>query len=211
MDAFRSWAKVIVALVWLDCISPSAPNAVSASAATLDVGEPMGRDEYRLDPVRSGVTFDIEYLRHRRITMRFSRIQARLAGIDDGLAAARVSVTVDVASLEANAPFVAGIVEGNDMLDAARYPTIRFISTHIVRTSASSGVLIGALTIRATTRIVTLAVTFDAPATGARTLAFFADGHFSRGAFGLSKWASAVGDDVHMRIQARFVGERANP
>jgi polyisoprenoid-binding protein YceI len=205
MGAFRYWVEAIGMLAWAGCIS------MSANAATLEAVAPARPAEYRLDPIRSGVALDIEYFAHRRITMRFGRMRAELAAIDDDLAAVRVSVTVDVASLEANVPFVAAIVEGDDMLDASRYPTIRFVSTRLVRTGASSGILIGALTIRAITHVVALDVTFDGPTRGARTLAFLADGHVSRGAFGLSKWRSAVGDDVHMRIQAKFVGERANP
>lgn len=208
MRAFGTWAKIVAGLAWAACAS-------IAGAATVSPVNAAPPEQYRLDPGRSGVTFDIEYFWHARLTMRFSRMRARLEGIEDGLAAARVSVTIDAASLEANVPFVAGIVEGGDMLDAARYPVIRFVSTRFVRTGASSGLLTGTLTIRTTTRPVMLSVTFDgtphdAP-DNARTLAFFADGHFSRAAFGLSRWPSAVGDDVHMRIQAEFVRERANP
>ncbi|MDV2205762.1 YceI family protein [Burkholderia pseudomallei] len=45
----------------------------------------------------------------------------------------------------------------------------------------------------------------------ARPLAFVADGHFSRTAFGLSRWLPAVGDDVRLRIRAEFVRTRADP
>lgn len=45
----------------------------------------------------------------------------------------------------------------------------------------------------------------------ARPLAFVADGHFSRTAFGLSRWLPAVGDDVRLRIRAEFVRARADP
>lgn len=211
MRVFSTWAKTIGVLVYAVYAVWAAGALAAGAAAAPGSFEAVAPDPYRLDPVRSGVTFDVEYVLHTRLTMHIDRMRARLTGIEDGLAAARVSVTIDAASVKANMPFVARIVEGDDMLDAARYPDIRFVSTRFVRTGPSSGLLTGALTIRATTHPVTLTVTFDGTAREAGddppTLAFLADGHFSRAAFGLSRWPSAVGDDVHMRIRAAFVRE----
>ncbi|AHI75547.1 YceI family protein [Burkholderia thailandensis] len=206
-------------------------------AGTLDAS-PHAAPRYRLDPRHSGVTFRVDNFWHAHLTMRFTRMRAELAGIDDDGLASRVDVTVDAASLGANVPFVAALLKGSAMLDVARYPEIRFVGTRFERTGATEGRLTGDLTIRSTTRPITLAVRFAAgqPGTGARegvergaarpraewgqresgsrdarTLAFVADGHFSRAAFGLSRWLPAVGDDVRMRIRAEFVRERAEP
>ncbi|WP_321964497.1 YceI family protein [Paraburkholderia sp. J7] len=186
--------------------------AAGVSADPVDVSSPLA--QYRLDPGRSGVTFDVTNVWHSSLTMHFSRIGAELDGFE-GVASGRVMVTIDATSLEANAPFVTGIVEGGGMLDVMHYPAIRFVSTRLVRTGPLNCLLTGDLTIRTTTRPVTLAVTFDSdprePAGTRQTLAFSADGHFSRAAFGLTKWSSAVGDDVHMSIRAEFVRERVDP
>lgn len=195
--------------------------ACTACAAAVASGDPADSidtsarsAQYRLDPARSGVTFDVANAWHSNLTMRFSRMGAELDGFE-GLASGRVTVTIDATSLEANAPFVAGIAEGGGMLDVAHYPAIRFVSTRLVRIGPFNGLLTGDLTIRTTTRPVTLDVTFDTdphdPPGARQTLAFTADGHFSRTAFGLTKWSSAVGDDVHMRIRAEFVRVRAEP
>ena len=209
MRIFGSWAETIGVLACVAWVS------IAGAPATALATDAVPQAEYRLDPARSTVTFDVEYFLHARLTMHVSRMRAWLTGIQEGFAAARVSVTIDAASIKASLPFVADVVEGDDMLDAARYPDIRFVSTRFVRTGMANGLLTGALTIRTITRPVTLSVTFegagrDAPDDG-RTLAFFADGHFSRAEFGMSRWPSAVGDDVHMTIQAQFVRERANP
>ncbi|MEM5313247.1 YceI family protein [Paraburkholderia sp. JHI869] len=182
------------------------------SADPIDTSAQLAR--YRLDPGRSGVTFDVTNVWHSNLTMRFSRFGAELDGFQ-GVASGRVMVTIDATSLEANAPFVTGIVEGGGMLDVEHYPAIRFVSTRLVRIGPFNGLLTGDLTICSTTRPVTLDVRFDAdphdPPGALQTLAFSADGHFSRSAFGLTKWSSAVGDDVHMKIRAEFVRERADP
>ncbi|WP_035514135.1 YceI family protein [Paraburkholderia nodosa] len=185
---------------------------VGVSAEPIDTSAPQAL--YRLDPGRSGVTFDVANVWHSNLTMRFSRIGAQLEGFQ-GFTAGRVVVTIDATSLESNTPFVAGFVEGGDMLDVAHFPAIRFVSTSFARTGTVTGLLTGDLTVRTTTRPVTLAVAFDEdprdPPGARRTLAFSAEGHFSRAAFGLSKWSHAVGDEVHLRIQAKFVQERAHP
>jgi len=197
------------AIVMFAC---AACAVVGVNADPTDTSAPQ--TQYRLDPTRSGVTFDVANVWHSNLTMRFNRIGAQLEGFQ-GFVADRVMVTIDATSLESNTPFVAGFVEGGDMLDVAHFPAIRFVSTRFVRTGTFTGLLTGDLTIRATTRPVTLAVAFDEdardPPGARRTLAFTADGHFSRAAFGLSKWSRAVGDEVHLRIHAEFVQERANP
>ncbi|QBR02779.1 YceI family protein [Paraburkholderia pallida] len=185
---------------------------VGVSADPFDASVPSV--QYRLDPHRSGVTFDVTNAWHAKLTMRFSRMRGQLDRFK-GDGAGRVTVTIDATSLEASEPFVAGTVEGGDMLDVAHYPAIRFVSTRCERTGTATARLVGDLTIRETTRPVAFAVTFDAdprdPPGVPRTLTISADGHFSRTAFGLSRWSSAIGDDVHMRIQAEFVRERPGP
>ncbi|AJY39962.1 YceI family protein [Burkholderia humptydooensis] len=293
----------------LGAADASRPSGTSAPAGAADVSgaEPAGTlaasphpaPRYRLDPRHSGVTFRVDNFWHAHLTMRFTRMHAELAGGDDDRLASRVDVTVDAASLGANVPFVAALVKGSAMLDVARYPEIRFVGTRFERTGAATARLTGDLTIRATTRPITLAVRFDAGQPGAdardggerdsawrreargrrefgpydartrdaalgdadspdamprdadasrivpsgnavrqraarrgteppespeprespgrptpdaaRTLAFVADGHFSRTAFGLSRWLPAVGDDVQLRIRAEFVRARAGP
>ena len=162
---------------------------VAAGVIAVPAGTSVPMAQYRLDPHRSGVTFEVADYWHSNLTMRFSRMRAQLDGFR-GPVWGRVKVAIDATSLEANVPFVAGIVEGNDMLDVAHYPAIRFVSTRFIRTGTVTGLMTGDLTIRATTYPVALAVTFDEnphhPPGGPETLALSADGHFSRAAFGLS-------------------------
>ncbi|AIO68867.1 YceI family protein [Burkholderia oklahomensis] len=264
MDAAGSCGKAVATLACVVCawLAPGVGVGAGGAAGAADAEPAVALDaslqaapRYRLDPRRSGVTFRVDNFWHAHLTMRFTRMRAELASADDDLVASRVDVTIDAASLGANVPFVAALVKGSAMLDVARYPEIRFVGTRFVRTGAATGLLTGDLTIRATTRPITLAVAFDAgprdanphdagqrdavrrdisprdavqrdadprdaslrdanlrdASRAAHTLAFVADGHFSRTAFGLSRWLPAVGDDVRMRIQAEFVRERADP
>ncbi|HEX7910928.1 MAG TPA: YceI family protein [Paraburkholderia sp.] len=207
MRRVNAWAIAIAAT-----FTCAAYEAVAVGADPIDASAPQV--QYQLDSHGSGVTFNVANFWHSNLTMRFSRMRAELDGFQ-GFVAGRVMVTIDATSLEASVPFVARFVEGNGMLDVAHYPSIRFVSTRFVRTGSDTGQLTGDLTIRATTRPIELAVTFDEaprdPPGTPQTLAFSADGHFSRAVFGLSRWPSVVGDDVHMRIQAKFVREEPDP
>jgi polyisoprenoid-binding protein YceI len=169
---------------------------------------------YQLAPERSSVALAVEIIGHTHLRMRFHRIDAELDRPTDGSDDPHVTVTIDATSLDTNKPFVAPIVKSGALLDVAHYPSIRFSSTSFVKTTDDSGFLTGDLTIRGTTRPVTLFVTFERgphdTVSEADELRFVADGHFSRATFGLSAWPTAVGDDVHMTIHAEFVRNRTS-
>lgn len=164
---------------------------------------------YRLEMQRSSVAFVLDIVGHSHLTMRFREVEAELSQPPERTRAPRVSVTIAAASVDAHAPFAASIARSRAVLDVARYPSIQFISRHFVRTGIDTWTVTGDLTIRATTRPVTLDVAFQSQgrdmSRGAETLSFSAKGHFSRTAFGLSRWPSTVGDDVRMTIRAEFV------
>ncbi|CAG2152264.1 Protein YceI [Cupriavidus yeoncheonensis] len=165
-------------------------------------------DQYVLQPQRSSVTFAVDAFSHSQIRMRFHRMNAQLERAHGDPDPGRVTVTIDAASVEAHPRFLSAIIRGGGMLDVARYPEIRFVSTHLVRTGEGSGWLFGDLTIHGVTRPVRLLVTpsgaEEDPWHGG-ILAFTAVGEVSRREFGLSAWSSAVGDAVHMSIQVEFV------
>jgi polyisoprenoid-binding protein YceI len=143
--------------------------------------------------------------------MRFHHVNAQLEGTRAGLDSGRVVVTIDAASVEARPRFLSSIIRGGGILDVARYPEIRFVSTGFVRTGEGSGWLFGDLTIHGITRPVSLLVT-PGGASGSLqpnggALAFSAAGEVSRREFGLSAWFPAVGDAVHLNIQVEFVRE----
>ncbi|MDE1180285.1 YceI family protein [Paraburkholderia sp.] len=168
---------------------------------------------YTLDPHHWSIVFDVDHLKYSRFTMRFDRATAQLGWQAGGMENSTVTVAIDAASVDTNVPILDKLVKGADMFDVERHPQMRFVSTGFQRTGNARGTLTGNLTIRDVTRPVTLDVTFNGfapdPLTKQDTLGFSAEGTFSRAKFGLSTWFPAVGDDVHVRIQAEFVKPRA--
>jgi polyisoprenoid-binding protein YceI len=175
---------------------------VSANEASV----PAGR--YRLDAHHWSVSFDVEHFKYSRFVMRFDKTTADLDWAKGGIEQSKVKVTIDASSLDTNDPVLDKMVKGGDILDVGGNPVISFESTNFRSYGGDKGELTGNLTIRGTTKPVTLQVTFSGhapdPLTKQETLGFSADGHFSRGQFGLSTWYPAVGDDVHVAIQAEF-------
>lgn len=182
-------------------------QVVTHSVTQTEASVPAG--QYALDPHHWSIVFDVDHLKYSRFTMRFDRATAQLDWNPGGMDKSSVAVTIDADSVDTNVPLLDKMVKSDSMLAVTQYPQIRFVSTGFERTGASTGKLTGNLTIRGATEPVALNVTFNGfgpdPLTKEDTLGFSAEGSFSRAKFGLTTWYPAVGDDVHVRIQAEFV------
>jgi polyisoprenoid-binding protein YceI len=167
---------------------------------------------YTLDPNHWSVTFDVDHLKYSRVVMRFDRAKATLRLDPAAPARNSVEVEIDAASLDTNDKTLDKLVTGSALLDAARYPVIRFDSTGFEPTGADTAKLTGQLTVHGASTPVTLDVKFNGaapnPLTREPTVGFSATGTFNRSSLGLAKWYPAVGDDVHVRIEAEFVQHR---
>ena len=202
-----AWVRALLAAALLSATACTPLQVLTHSVSQNETRVPTGR--YEIDPDHTSITFDIDHFKYTRFTMRFDRKQGQLDWNEGGLEHSVASVTIDAASIDTNVPLLDKMVKSDSMLDVARYPQIRFASTRFERTGDARGTLSGDLTIRGVTQPVTLDVTFNGfapdPLTKKDTLGFSADGHFSRAKFGLATWYPAVGDDIHVRIQAEFV------
>lgn len=200
-------ARALLGATLLTAFACTPVQVLTHSVSQNEARVPVGR--YEVDPDHTSITFDIDHFKYSRFTIRFDRKQGQLDWNDGGLERSTTAIAIDAASIDTNVPALDKMVKGANMLDVSRYPEIRFASTQFERTGESRGTLTGDLTIRGVTQPVKLDVTFNGfapdPLTKKDTLGFSADGHFSRAKFGLSTWYPAVGDDIHVRIQAEFV------
>jgi len=209
MNAFtaRSIAvRALLAAMLLTSMACTPLQVLTHSVSQNEARVPVGR--YDLDLDHCSITFDVEHFKYSRFTMRFDRKKGQLNWNEGGLEQSSVSVSIDAASIDTNVPLLDKMVKSESLLDVERYPEIRFVSTKFERTGESRGTLTGDLTIHGVTQPVTLDVTFNGfardPLTKKDTLGFSAEGQFSRAKFGLATWYPAVGDDIHVRIQAEF-------
>jgi polyisoprenoid-binding protein YceI len=202
-----TFVRALLSATLLTAMACTPVQVLTHSVSQNEARVPAGR--YELDPDHCSITFDIDHFKYSRFTMRFDRKQGQLDWNEGGLDRSTAAIAIDAASIDTNVPLLDKMVKSASMLDVSRYPEIRFASTRFERTGESRGTLTGDLTIRGVTQAVMLDVTFNGfapdPLTKKDTLGFSAEGHFSRAKFGLSTWYPAVGDDIHVRIQAEFV------
>jgi len=124
------------------------------------------------------------------------------------IASTKLDVTVPVATVSTTNKTLDGELAGAEWLDAAKYPTMHFVSTKVVRTGASSATVRGNLTLHGITRPIVLNATFNAgavnPMSKAYSLGFKATGVIKRTEFGVSKYAPLVSDATTLTISAAF-------
>ncbi|MFM0002205.1 YceI family protein [Paraburkholderia dipogonis] len=202
-----TFMRALLSATLLTAVACTPVQVLTHTVSQNETRVPPGR--YEIDPDHCSITFDIDHFKYSRFTARFDRKKGELDWNEGGLDKSTTSVTIDAASIDTNVPLLDKMVKSANMLDVERYPEIRFVSTRFERTGESRGTLTGDLTIHGVTQPVSLDVTFNGfapdPLTKKDTLGFSAEGHFSRAKFGLATWYPAVGDDIHVRIQAEFV------
>jgi polyisoprenoid-binding protein YceI len=111
---------------------------------------------YELDPAHSHLGFSI---RHMMVSQQRGTIRAQSGTLTldrADLAKSRVDVTIDVASINTNVTDRDNHLRGPDFFDVANHPTIGFVSKEVRVKDDGELDVTGDLTIRGTTRSVTL-------------------------------------------------------
>lgn len=170
------------------------------------------KTSWMLDIAHSTLAFSIKHLMISRVTGYFNifRVAAETLS-DDFTQVSNIHVEVDVASISTNNEQRDTHLRSADFFDAAIFPLITF-SASAMHIDGDTGTLHGNLTIRDTTRPVTLQVELGGIITdayGNTKAGFTVTGYISREAFGLT-WNAyteaggiVAGDDVriHGEIQ----------
>jgi polyisoprenoid-binding protein YceI len=140
-----------------------------------------------IDPVHTHVGFVIKHMMVSKVRGRFTRFSGTIVTGEDPLDST-VSVSVDVASIDTDNDMRDDHVRSADFFDAEHHPEMTFTSTG-VRLEDGDFVLDGALTIRGTTRAVTLAIdefAFGPDPRGGTKAGFSATTEINRTDFGVS-------------------------
>lgn len=159
---------------------------------------------YRLDPARSTVGFTYRF-QGRPVAGSMPVLGADITIDFDDVRATAATVSLDAAHARAGFVFATEAMRGPAVLDAARHPTIRFVST-AVAPSGTGATMRGALTVRGVTRPVALSARFarapgaDPASRAALTVAL--SGRISRAAFGATGYPEFVDDPIDLDILA---------
>ncbi|MFC0675833.1 YceI family protein [Brachybacterium hainanense] len=168
---------------------------------------------WTLDASHTAAGFTVRHAGISKVRGSFSEVEGTLVVSADATDLA-VDATLRTASITTGNTDRDNHLRSGDFFDAEAFPEIRFVSTAI-----NGDEVVGDLTIRGTTRSVTLSFSYEGAATdpfGVYRAGFTAETRISRKDFGLT-WNAAleaggvlVSDEVRISIEAEFVAPAAS-
>lgn len=201
----HSSALLLSAALLASCVSAAQPVLANA-----------GSGAYELEKPHSSLVWRVRHMGLSNYTARFTGIEATLDFDRDHPEASRLKAVIDPASIRAEHPTDKNWDSqlADSLFKAKEFPQIVFTSTAIERTGETTGKITGDLSFLGVTKPLTLDVTFNGAISasplyrGRDVIGFSAHGVISRSAFGLDRYASMVGDDVEIIIEAEFSRRR---
>jgi len=191
-------------------------NLLSAAlAAVLGVAAvPALAETWTADKAHSSVGFSVRHMMVSNVKGSFDKFTASVEGSPADPASAKISATIEVASVNTREPKRDDHLRSPDFFDAAKFPQMMFASTKIEKVSASKAKVTGDLTLRGVTKPVTLDVEYTAPVKspwGHMVVGATATGKINRQDFGVSfskaleTGGVLVGDEVTILLELELV------
>ena len=172
---------------------------------------------WKIDPAHTDVQFSAKHMMVTTVRGKFHEVDGTLTLDEANPAASAGSFTIKAASLNTGVEQRDGHLVSGDFLDVEHYPTVTFRSKRVEGARAESGeefTVVGDLTIRGTTREVTLVATYEGRGRdpwGGERISFTAKGKIDRRDFGLV-WNQTletggilVSNDIKITIEAQAV------
>ena len=150
------------------------------------------------------ITFQYWHQGYTRPTIRWNEFEATVDLNKEDPAASTLNVTIDAASIDSGVKKFDDHLKNADMFEVDTYPTITFTSTDI---DLANGTLTGDLTMKETTKPVTLSATLNKVGEsrgGKPMFGISAKTQIMRSEWGLGYAVPFVGDEVDITIEVEF-------
>lgn len=194
---FASSAALVVALAMTSATVKAAPFPSDVQGGT-----------YKVDPNHTQVIFSLLHFGFTNYSGMFSAADGMLTFDPANPGATHLQVSLKTESVQTTSDRLTGELKGPDWLDAATYPTARFVSTRITPAASGEADVDGMLTLHGMTHPVVLHARFIGaganPMDKAYTIGFDGTAEIQRSAFGISKYVPMVGDTVTLHIAGAF-------
>lgn len=183
---------------------------LSVAATLLAAPSFAAPETYVVDGTHTFPRFSYNHFGFTKQLSRFNKTSGTVT-LDKVAMTGAVDVTIDMKSVDTGFQLFDGHIQGSDFLDTANHPTATFKSTRVVFDGDKPATVEGKLTIKGTTRPVTLTITsFQAmphpmlkkDAIGANAVAMIKRSEFNAG-----KYAPNVGDEVTLEIAMEAIKE----
>ncbi len=195
------------------------PLSTLALAATLAAAAlPAPAQTWTVDAAHSTVGFSVRHMMISNVRGAFDRFTATVDGNPADPSTAKISATIEVASVNTREPKRDDHLRSADFFDAARFPRMTFVSTKVEKVSATKAKVTGNLTLRGVTKPVTLDVEYTAPVKspwGQTVVGATATGKINRQDFGVSfsktleTGGLLVDDQVTLQLELELVQKPA--
>jgi polyisoprenoid-binding protein YceI len=169
---------------------------------------------YQIDTAHTHAQFKVRHLMISNVKGEFTQVTGTVEFDEANPAASSINVTVDVNSISTREPQRDGHLKSADFFDAAKYPTITFVSKEVVKSGEDSFEVVGDLTIHGVTQTVDLNVEEFTPEMkdpyGMYRRGASAKTTIIRSDFGLvynsalETGGVLIGDDVHITIDVEL-------
>ena len=176
--------------------------------------------KWTIDTAHSEIGFKVKHLVISTVSGKFTKFEGQLEGDPGDLSKAQINFSADIDSITTGNEQRDGHLKSADFFDAANHPKLLFKSTAIVDKGDNHYSVTGDLTIRNTTKPITLNVEFGGIQDNLynQTVAGFEiTGKINRQEYGLN-WSAVteaggivVADDVKLVIDAELVKEVKEP
>ncbi|AWH85415.1 hypothetical protein HYN59_09935 [Flavobacterium album] len=174
----------------------------------------MATTKWAIDPTHSEIGFKVKHMMFSNVSGKFGTFTAEATTEDDNFENAQFDFSADVDSVNTGNTDRDNHLKTVDFFGTEEHGKITFKSTSFKKNSDEDYTLIGDLTIKGTTKPVTLAVEFGGIAKdpwGNTKAGFSATGKLNRKDFGLT-WNAAletggvlVSEEVKLVIDVQFV------
>jgi polyisoprenoid-binding protein YceI len=157
------------------------------------------------------IQFHIKHLGYSWLVGRFNRFEGEFSYDEADPDAAKVSVTIDTASIDSNHAERDKHLRDDEFLDVKQFPQARFVSTAYRDLGNGKGELQGELTLHGVTRPLTIAVTAigagDDPWGGYRR-GFEGHTSFALADFGIKRNLGPASKEVHLWLGIEGIREK---
>ena len=170
----------------------------------------MAKVKWKVDPMHSEIQFKVKHLMITTVTGYFKTFDVQAEAAEDFSSAERVEFTADVNSIDTNNEQRDTHLKSPDFFDAANHGQIKFVGSRYEKVSNDEYKLHGELTIRGTSKPVTVNVEFGGTVVdpyGQQKAGFSINTKISRKEFGLTWNAVTEAGSVVVSDEIRVQGD----
>lgn len=173
----------------------------------------MSNARYVTDPNHTFVTFGVRHFGCSTVRARFNGV-AGTVEFDGAARTGSADITIQTTSVDSGTPYFNAHLCSPDFLDVIKYPTARFVGSHVTFKGDTLAAVEGELTLKGQTHPVTLTSThfavYDNPLHKAEVLGGDFETTIQRSWWGVN-WGLDVGvpDTVRLEIQIEAVRQAA--